>query len=79
MPVEFIGKPIEVELGDEVIVGSGAVVLEGMKVPPRKIVVGVPAKIAGDVTNKLASLRDRATKMHQGLPPRCHASLKRIG
>jgi len=38
-----------VEIGDDSIVAAGAVVPEGMVVPPRVMVAGVPAKIKRDV------------------------------
>ena len=37
------------EIGDEAIVAAGAVVPEGMIVPPRTLVAGIPAKIKRDV------------------------------
>ena len=36
-------------IGEESIVGAGAVVKEGMVVPPRSLVVGLPAKIVREV------------------------------
>jgi carbonic anhydrase/acetyltransferase-like protein (isoleucine patch superfamily) len=38
------------EIGEGAIVGAGAVVLEGAKVPPRSLVVGVPARVVGTTT-----------------------------
>jgi carbonic anhydrase/acetyltransferase-like protein (isoleucine patch superfamily) len=38
-----------VEIGDDAIVAAGAVVPEGMIVPPRVMVAGVPARIKRDV------------------------------
>ena len=35
-------------IGDGTIVGAGAVLPAGMEVPPRKLVVGVPAKVVRD-------------------------------
>jgi len=69
----------DVEMGDGVIVASGAVVRQGMKVPGRKVVVGVPARISGDVSDELAKHWEWGTKLYQGLPPRCHESLRKIG
>jgi len=37
------------EIGSEVLVGAGALVVPGMKIPPRKLVLGSPAKIVRDV------------------------------
>ena len=38
------------EVGNSCIVGAGALVPEGMKVPDRSFVVGVPAKIKGELS-----------------------------
>jgi carbonic anhydrase/acetyltransferase-like protein (isoleucine patch superfamily) len=40
------------ELGPECIVGAGCVVPEGMVVPPRSLVVGVPGKVIKSVTDE---------------------------
>jgi len=37
------------EIGDHCIIGAGCVVSVGMKIPDRSFVVGVPAKIQGEV------------------------------
>lgn len=34
------------EIGEESIVGAGALVTEGTKIPPRSLVIGSPAKVA---------------------------------
>lgn len=41
-----------VEIGELSIIASGAVVLENVKIPPRSFVVGIPAKIQGQVTER---------------------------
>jgi carbonic anhydrase/acetyltransferase-like protein (isoleucine patch superfamily) len=38
------------EIGDESVVAAGALVPEGMKVPARSLVMGVPAKVRREVT-----------------------------
>jgi len=38
------------QLGEFCVVGAGAVVTEGMVVPPRSLVLGVPAKVRGEAT-----------------------------
>ena len=40
------------EIGDDCIIAAGSVVTEGMKVPPGSFVVGVPAKVKGQVTEQ---------------------------
>lgn len=48
-------------IGEESIIGAGAVVKEGMIVPPRSLVVGVPAKIVREVTDEqVAAIRRSA-------------------
>lgn len=48
-------------IGEECIIGSGALVTEKMVVPPKTLVVGVPAKPKRDLTEKeLAFLRTSA-------------------
>ncbi|HEY5039319.1 MAG TPA: gamma carbonic anhydrase family protein, partial [bacterium] len=39
-------------IGDECIIGAGAVVLEGKKIPPRSLVLGVPGKVVRRVTDE---------------------------
>jgi carbonic anhydrase/acetyltransferase-like protein (isoleucine patch superfamily) len=43
------------KIGDGSIVAAGAVVPEGREFPPRSLIVGVPAKRAGDVADKQAA------------------------
>ncbi len=68
-----------VEIGDEAVLGAGCVLTEGKKIPPGKLVVGVPGRVIGDVSEKVRKLSDWGTKEYQALPPRCHKSLHRIG
>lgn len=39
-------------VGEDSIVGAGSVVTEGMKVPPRSLVLGVPAKLKRELTEE---------------------------
>jgi carbonic anhydrase/acetyltransferase-like protein (isoleucine patch superfamily) len=43
------------KIGDGSIVAAGAVVPEGREFPPRSLIVGVPARRAGDVTDEQAA------------------------
>jgi carbonic anhydrase/acetyltransferase-like protein (isoleucine patch superfamily) len=52
-----------VEIGSGSVVAAGAVLPEGMKVPPRSLVMGVPARIVRQVDEKL-SQRIAETWMH---------------
>ncbi len=42
----------DVEIGSYCVVAAGAVVSQGMKVPDRKFLAGVPARIKGEVTKE---------------------------
>lgn len=49
------------EIGEESLVAAGAVVLEGMRVPPRSFVAGMPARVRGAIpAEALARLRESA-------------------
>ena len=37
------------EIGDECVVGAGALVTEGKKIPPRSLVVGMPARVVRSI------------------------------
>lgn len=50
-------------IGAGSVVSAGAIVLEGTRVPPRSLVVGVPARIIRDVDDELAA-RIRDTVEH---------------
>lgn len=41
-----------VTIGAECVIASGAVVLDDMKIPPRSIAVGVPARVRGEVQDR---------------------------
>ena len=65
-----------VEVGEESIVGALCLVPRGMKIPPRKMVVGNPARIMKDVSDERIALKEQGTKLYQALPGRLHRSLK---
>jgi carbonic anhydrase/acetyltransferase-like protein (isoleucine patch superfamily) len=65
-----------VEVGEESIVGALCLVPRGMKIPPRKMVVGNPARIMKDVSDERIALKAQGTKLYQALPERLHRSLK---
>lgn len=54
------------EIGEESIVGAGALVTEGTKIPPRSLVVGSPAKVVRPLRDEeLAFLRKSAENYKQ--------------
>ena len=66
---------------DNAIVGAGSVVgalcfvPTGMDIPPRKVVVGNPAKIVKDVSDEMLSWKSEGTALYQALPARLHSSM----
>ena len=69
---------------DSAIVGSGCVVgalcfvPTGMEIPPRKVVVGNPAKIVKDVTDEMLTWKSSGTQLYQQLPAAMRASWKLV-
>jgi len=50
------------EIGEDTIVAAGAIVTEGMKVPPRSLVVGVPGKVRRELTaEEISEIRRNAS------------------
>jgi carbonic anhydrase/acetyltransferase-like protein (isoleucine patch superfamily) len=66
----------EVEIGAESIVGALCFVKAGEKIPPRSLVVGNPAKIIREVSDDMLAWKTQGTKIYQGLPADCFASLQ---
>lgn len=66
---------------DNAVVGAGSVVgalcfvPAGMEIPPRKVVVGNPAKIIKDVSDEMLAWKSEGTALYQALPGQLHASL----
>ncbi|MBA2441936.1 MAG: gamma carbonic anhydrase family protein [Rubrobacter sp.] len=50
------------EIGEGSIVGAGAVVPEGREYPPRSLILGLPAKRVGEVTEEQAAEIDRGAR-----------------
>jgi carbonic anhydrase/acetyltransferase-like protein (isoleucine patch superfamily) len=69
---------------DNAIVGSGCVVgalcfvPTGMEIPPRKVVVGNPAKIIKDVTDEMLAWKSAGTALYQQLPAAMRDSWKPV-
>lgn len=43
----------QVEIGDSCVIGAGAVITQGTKIPSGSFVAGVPARVTGEVTEEL--------------------------
>ncbi|HKI46434.1 MAG TPA: transferase hexapeptide repeat family protein [Balneolales bacterium] len=65
-----------VKVGANSIIGALTFVPEGMEIPERKVVVGNPARIVKDVTDKMLVWKTEGTKIYQDLPHQLHDSLK---
>jgi phenylacetic acid degradation protein len=67
---------------DNAVVGAGSIVgalcfvPAEMKIPPRKVVVGNPAKIVKDVSDEMLAWKTSGTALYQALPQQLHASLR---
>lgn len=66
------------EVGAECIVGALCFVPSEMKIPPRKVVVGNPAKIVKDVSDELIAWKSEGTSLYQALPRQLHETLKAV-
>lgn len=68
----------DVHVGEGVVIGSGALLPPREKVPPRVLVVGVPARVVRELTPEMAEYASWGTRLYQTLPGRYHGSLKLI-
>jgi len=64
-------------IGEASIVGATAFVTANFECPPRSLVIGVPAKIKRQLSDKEVEWKSRGTLEYQQLAERCHASLAR--
>jgi carbonic anhydrase/acetyltransferase-like protein (isoleucine patch superfamily) len=62
------------DVGDGCIVGALCFVPAEMQIPPRKVVVGNPAKIVKDVSDEMLAWKSEGTRLYQGLPARMRAA-----
>jgi carbonic anhydrase/acetyltransferase-like protein (isoleucine patch superfamily) len=66
------------EIGDNSIIGEGALVPRRKKIESGSIVVGVPGKVIGKITDSQSEYSWWATKLYQSLPKRYKESLKEL-
>ena len=64
-------------IGESSIVGATAFVASGFECPPRSLVIGIPAKVKRELSDKEIEWKTRGTHEYQQLTVRCHASLVR--
>jgi carbonic anhydrase/acetyltransferase-like protein (isoleucine patch superfamily) len=63
-------------IGEGCIVGALCFVPAEMEVPPRKVVVGNPARIVKDVSDEMLAWKTEGTRLYQQLPGRLYATLR---
>lgn len=66
------------QVGDECIVGALCFVPADMTIPNRKLVVGNPAEIKKNVTDKMLQWKSKGTELYQELPGEFHNYLKQV-
>lgn len=67
------------EIGEGTIVGAGALVLPGTKIPSGKTVIGSPARVVGDVSERAREDFKTGLGHYQSFPSRYPKGLKQIG
>jgi carbonic anhydrase/acetyltransferase-like protein (isoleucine patch superfamily) len=65
----------DAEIGNFCIIGAGAMISQGMKIPDRSFVAGVPAKIKGEITGRQIWWIEEAPKGYVKLAERYKKSL----
>lgn len=65
-------------IGEGSFIASGALVPPRTRIPARKMVVGVPGRVVGDVSEQMEQLTWMGTRLYQELPGRYAASLKSL-
>ena len=66
----------EADVGAECIVGALCFVPQGMRIAPRQVVVGNPAKIVKEVSDEMIAWKTEGTRLYQALPGQLHATLE---
>jgi carbonic anhydrase/acetyltransferase-like protein (isoleucine patch superfamily) len=61
----------DIEIGDFCIIAAGCLVGQGMKVPDRSLMMGVPGKIKGKVTDEQLWWVEEAPKLYVEMAKRC--------
>ncbi|MGQ9823628.1 MAG: gamma carbonic anhydrase family protein [Desulfotomaculales bacterium] len=65
-------------IGDGCCIAAGALVTEGMEIPPNRLVVGIPAKIKGEINEEMRRYLEWATECYITLPPRCLQGMREV-
>lgn len=61
----------DADVGDNSVIGALSFVPAGMKIPPKSLVVGNPAKIIREVKDEMISWKTEGTKLYQQLAKDC--------
>ncbi len=67
----------EAVIGEQCLVGAGAIVTEGKRFPPRTLLLGAPARVARELTDKDLALLDTAARNYMRRAAMYRASLQR--
>ncbi|WP_211452543.1 phenylacetic acid degradation protein PaaY [Collimonas antrihumi] len=65
----------EAEIGEHAIVAASAFVRAGMKIPPRSLAAGVPAKVIRELSEEEIAWKQEGTLTYQDLTRRCLATM----
>jgi carbonic anhydrase/acetyltransferase-like protein (isoleucine patch superfamily) len=65
-------------IGEQSLVGAGAVVTEGKTFPPRSLLLGAPAKVSRELTDKDLLMLKRAAESYVARSERYRQSLQRV-
>lgn len=68
----------EAEVGEKSIIAASAFVRAGMKVPPRSLVAGVPAKVIRELSEEEIAWKLEGTLTYQDLAKRCLAGMREV-
>jgi phenylacetic acid degradation protein len=67
-----------VKVGAHSIIGALAFVPADMEIPPKSLVVGNPAKIIKEVSDRMVAWKTQGTALYQALPAQCKAGLREV-
>jgi len=67
-----------VKIGAGCCIAAGALVTTGTEIGPRRLLVGIPAKDCGEITDEFTAGLEKGTGYYIGLPPRLFKGLREI-
>ena len=68
----------EAEIGEKSIIAASAFVRAGVKIPPRSLAAGVPAKVLRELSDDEIAWKHEGTLTYQDLTKRCLATMKEV-